>query len=189
MPLSAFDAEPLADAKLVGALDLVPAHDLRDGHVVFAGDVAQRVALLDDVDRSAALLPFLFDVGRVDVLLQVHRVLGQDLLLVGDVLRDVALREHKRIAASRGGDDVEFVLRVEQPQGLHGQVDRRGDLPEVHQVVDAHRVHGQRNGGRFGFDVVQPVVGVGVRGADECREVAACLAGQVVVDLPEGLAA
>lgn len=36
--LPAFDAEPLSDAEFVGALELVPAHDLRRGHAVTAGD-------------------------------------------------------------------------------------------------------------------------------------------------------
>ena len=59
----------------------------------------------------------------------------------------------------------------------------------MHEFRDADRVDGQRQG-RFGqFDAVLLVVGVGVGGADEGRDIAARFTRQVVVDLPEGLAA
>ena len=100
-------------------------------------------------------------------------------------MRDVALRQHERIGFGRGRDDVEFVLRVELPQGLDRDVDRRGDLPEVHQPVDADGIRGQWDRGFGEFDAVLAVVGVGIRRTDECGDVAARFAGQVVVDVPE----
>ena len=59
----------------------------------------------------------------------------------------------------------------------------------MQQPVDADRVRGQRQRGLGEFDAVELVVGVGVGGADEGRYVAARLAGQEVVDVPERAAA
>ena len=104
MPLSAFDAEPLSDAEFVGAFEVVPAHDLRRGHPVAPGYGAQRVALLDHIDRAAALLALLVEVRRIDVLFEVHRVFGVNLGFVGDVLHDVALRQDQRVGLGRRRD-------------------------------------------------------------------------------------
>ena len=107
---------------------------------------------------------------------------------MSDVLHDIPLRQDQRVGLGRGRDDVEFVLRIELAQGLDRQVDRRGDLPQVHQFVDPDGVHRKGNRGFGRLDAVLAVVGVGVRRADEGRHVAARLAGQVVVNLPEVLA-
>ncbi len=104
---------------------------------------------------------------------------------MSDILGHLALRQDERVGLGRGGDDVELVLRIELAQGFHRDVDCRCDLFEVHQAVDANRVDRQRNGGRFGLDAVVAVVGIGVGGADERRNVAAGLARQKVVDVPE----
>ena len=186
--LPSFDAEPLSDAEFVGALDVVPAHELRRGHPVAAGDGAQRVALFDGIDCSGTFLTLLVEVRRVDVFLEVQRVFGQNSRLVGDVLRQAALRKHQRVRLGRGRDDVEFILRVELAQGFDRHVDCRGDLLEVHDPVDADGVGGQRNRGFGEFDAVLAVVGVGIRRTDEGGDVAARFAGQVVVDVPEGAA-
>ena len=58
----------------------------------------------------------------------------------------------------------------------------------MHQPVDADGIRGQWDRGFGEFDAVLAVVGIGVRGADECGDVAARFAGQVVVDVPEGAA-
>ena len=132
---------------------------------------------------------FLGDVDRVDILFQIERILALDLLLAGDVAAGILLRKHERVVFSGGRNDVEPVLGVELAKHFDREVERRGDLSQMHEFRDADRVDGQRQG-RFGqFDAVLLVVGVGVGGADEGRDIAARFTRQVVVDLPEGLAA
>lgn len=66
-----------------------------------------------------------------------------------------------------GRNDVEPVLGVELAKHFDREVERRGDLSQMHEFRDADRVDGQRQG-RFGqFDAVLLMVGVGVGGADE----------------------
>lgn len=183
------DPQPLSDAQGFGVADVIPAYQLRHGHVIAACDSAQCVAPFHDVGGPENAFAQLFvQIHRIHVLFEVGRILGVDLLLVGYVLGDVALRKNQCVGFCRGRNNIQFVLRVELSQHLDRQIDGRCDLSEVEQPVDTDRIHGDGNRRLVEVDVVLPVIGVGIGRTDECRHVTARFGGQVVVDVPEAVA-
>ena len=83
------------------------------------------------------------------------------------------------------GDDVGAELRVEGAYFLDGDVEHLGNLCEVDAPVDADGVGDERLAGQRRADVVLLVVGHRIVGGDEGGHIAAGLAGQVLIDVPE----
>ena len=73
--------------------EFVPAHNLLYGGAIALGDNAQIVARAHGVDISDTLGTLLFKVCGVDILFQVERIFGVNLLLVCDELRCISCRK------------------------------------------------------------------------------------------------
>ena len=78
MSLSLFDSQTLTDAQAVGASDFIPRHQLLDSHSVSLSNSTQRVALLHTVVDGRRLGHLLRHGTRVEILLEIQRILGND---------------------------------------------------------------------------------------------------------------
>ena len=78
MSLSLFDSQTMTDAQTIGASDFIPRHQLLDCHSVSLSNSTQRVALLHTVVDGRRLGHLLRYGTRVEVLLEIQRILGND---------------------------------------------------------------------------------------------------------------
>ncbi len=112
------------------------------------------------------------------------RVFSVNLLFVLNKGAYIALRQAKRVAFCRRGDDVAAILRIQSSYNINRQIDGLSNLSKVEYSIDGYRVSGQRERLLDKFYVILFMVGIRITCPNECGDISACLFWEIVIYIP-----